>query len=108
MNLVEELDEITVVNDEGEEFDFAVDRVFELNGKRYAVLIPIEDIDGEDEEMEEDEEADEDEEEIEESAVIFRVETDDKGEDILVDIDEDDEFNAAEQRYFELCEEDEE
>jgi uncharacterized protein YrzB (UPF0473 family) len=108
VNLVEELDEITVVNDEGEEFDFAVDRVFELNGKRYAVLIPIEDIDGEEEEADEDAEAEEEDEEVEESAVIFRIEADDKGEDVLVDIEEDEEFDAAEQRYFELCEEDEE
>ncbi|MDI6869999.1 MAG: DUF1292 domain-containing protein [Bacillota bacterium] len=104
---MEEFEEITIVNDEGEEFEFAVDRLFELKGKRYAVLIPLEDLDGEEEE--EAEEAEEEEhEEVEESAVIFRVEQDEKGEDVLVDIEDDAEFAAAEQRYYELCEEDEE
>ncbi|HHW14512.1 MAG TPA: DUF1292 domain-containing protein [Firmicutes bacterium] len=102
---MEEFEEITIVNDEGEEYDFAVDRLFELNGKRYAVLIPLEDLDDEDDEEEADEDEEEGEEEVEESAVIFRVEQDDKGEDVLVDIDDDREFEAAEKRYYELCEE---
>ncbi|MGE5552956.1 MAG: DUF1292 domain-containing protein [Betaproteobacteria bacterium] len=109
---MEEFEEITIVNDDGEEFDFAVDRLFEFDGKRYAVLIPLEDLedDEEDEEAyegEENEEEEEEEEEAEESAVIFRVEQDEKGEDVLVDIEDDEEFAAVEQRYYELCEEDE-
>lgn len=99
---MEEFEEITIVNDEGEEFDFAVDRLFELNGKRYAVLIPLEELD---EDEDEDLEEAEDDEEVEESAVIFRVEKDEKGEDVLVDIEDDSEFSAVEQHYYKLCEE---
>jgi hypothetical protein len=104
---MEEFEEIVIVNDEGEEFEFAVDRLFELDGRRYAVLIPLEEVDGEDDEDDEDVEDDggEDVGEEEESAVIFRVEQDEKGEDILVDIEDDNEFAAAERRYYELCEE---
>lgn len=104
--VMEEFEEITIVNDEGEEYDFAVDRLFELNGKRYAVLIPLEDLDDEEGDEEDDEAAEgEEDEEVEESAVIFRVEQDDKGEDVLVDIDDDHEFEQVEKRYYELCEE---
>jgi uncharacterized protein YrzB (UPF0473 family) len=112
---MEEFEEIVIVNDEGEEFSFAVDRLFELNGKRYAVLIPLEDLEGEgegegEEEEEEDQESDEDEgeEADEESAVIFRVEKDEKGDDVLVDIDDDQEFAAVEEHYYHLCEESDE
>lgn len=106
---MEEFEEIVIVNDEGEEFSFAVDRLFELNGKRYAVLIPLEDLDEDDEDDEADEEADDegDAEADEESAVIFRVEKDEKGEDVMVDIDDDQEFSAVEEQYYHLCEEDE-
>jgi hypothetical protein len=103
---MEEFEEITIVNDEGEEFDFAVDRLFELQGKRYAVLIPLEEADdeGDGEEYEDEaEEREEETEEVEEAAVIFRVERDEKGEDVLVDIEDDGEFEAAERRYYELC-----
>lgn len=108
---MEEFEEIVIVNDEGEEFNFAVDRLFELSGKRYAVLIPMEDAeDGEEEDGESDEESDEEEEgeETEESAVIFRLEKDEKGEDVLADIEDDEEFAAAERRYYELCSEEDE
>ncbi len=111
---MEEFEEITIVNDEGEEFDFAVDRLFELNGKRYAVLIPLEDLDDEDDEEESEGEfdaGDEEEDEggeTEESAVIFRVEKDEKGEDVLVDIDDEAEFAAVEEHYYKLCEDEDE
>ena len=108
---MEEMEAITIVNEDGEEFDFAVDRLLEYNGQSYAVLVPLEET-AEDEESEADEPeaepevaVEEDAEDIEDCAVIFRIEKDEKGEEVLVDIDDDDEFKSVSEEYYRLVDE---
>ncbi len=67
---------ITLVDEEGHEHRFNLLNIIEVESARYAVMIP---------ELQETE-ADEEE------AVIFRIETDAEGEEVLVDIEDDDEF----------------
>ncbi|NPV52838.1 MAG: DUF1292 domain-containing protein [Firmicutes bacterium] len=88
-------DIVTLVYDDGEEEDFSVVDVVEVNGNRYAILIP-ENVDAE---------ADTDEEEYEE--YVFRVEEGEDGEEILVDID-DDEYEQVMEALDELYEDEDE
>ncbi|MGE5588319.1 MAG: DUF1292 domain-containing protein [Clostridia bacterium] len=69
-------DVVTLVYEDGEEETFAVEDVMELDGNTYVVLVPA-DADSEAR----------DDEEVE--ACIFRVETDEDGEEVLVDLDDD-------------------
>ncbi|MEW6104877.1 MAG: DUF1292 domain-containing protein [Bacillota bacterium] len=69
-------DVVTLVYEDGEEETFSVEDVMELDGNTYVILVP-EDADSEAE----------DDEEVE--ACIFRVETDEDGEEVLVDLDDD-------------------
>ena len=66
---------ITLVDEEGHEHRFNLLNIVEVDNAKYAVMIP---------EFQEAEE--------EEEAVIFRIETDAEGEEVLVDIEDDDEF----------------
>ena len=79
----EDSDLITLVDEEGHDHQFSLVDMVELNEHRYALLMPIEG-----------EEIGEDDEE-EEEAYIFRLETDEKGTDTLVDIDDDEEFEQV-------------
>lgn len=72
----EENNLITLVDEEGEEHRFNLLNVVELDGAKYAVMVPEEEVANEDEE----------------EAVIFRIETDEDGEEVLVDIEDDEEF----------------
>ena len=90
----QELNWITLVDEEGHEHRFNLINVLELDGMKYAIMVP---------ELHED-----DEEAEEEEAVIFRIETDDEGEEVLVDIEDDDEFNKVCEALEELAEEEEE
>lgn len=75
-----ELEEIiTLVDEEGREKDFEVIDILHLEGKKYAVLLPVE--------------AGEDEEEGE--AIILRFEKDEDGSEILVDIEDDEEWEKV-------------
>lgn len=78
---------LVLTDDEGEEHEFELVDVFEVDDKEYAVLIPIE----------EGEESDE--------AVIMRVDVDENGDQVLVPIEDDDEFEQAVQAYEALCSE---
>ncbi len=71
----QEMNWVTLVDEEGHEHRFNLLNIVEVEGAKYAVMVP------EVQETAEDEEA-----------VIFRIETDDKGEEMLVDIEDDDEF----------------
>ncbi|MGI6083555.1 MAG: DUF1292 domain-containing protein [Limnochordia bacterium] len=78
---------ITLVDEEGQEHDFALDCTLEVDGQLYAVLIPFDDTDEEDDEPIE--------------AYIFRVEEED-GEEQLVMLDDDEEFARVAQAYEEF------
>ncbi|MCY0908151.1 MAG: Holliday junction resolvase RuvX [Sulfobacillus thermotolerans] len=87
----EEEDEIITLTDEdGNEHEFVVVDVIEVEEQDYAILLPID--------TEEDEEAE---------AVILRLEKDDDGDDVLVDIESEEEWEKVAQAYEELLDEDE-
>ncbi|KAF0197456.1 MAG: hypothetical protein FD169_438 [Bacillota bacterium] len=84
----EERDEIIVLTDEeGTEYEFQIIDVLEVDGKRYAVLFPLE------------EDAEDDE------ALIMRLETDENGDDILIDIEEDEEWEKVVAEWERILEE---
>ena len=64
---------IVLVDEEGTEYRYSLERVLELENKKYAILVP--------ELQDEDTEADE--------AHVFRIDTDDAGDEVLVDVDDD-------------------
>lgn len=86
-----ELDEIvTLIYDDGEQETFTVEEILEVDGKTYVVLVP-EEIDTEAPD------------EMEVDAFIFKVEEKEDGEEVLVELD-DDEYDKITEV---LCEEDE-
>ncbi|MCL6614582.1 MAG: DUF1292 domain-containing protein [Firmicutes bacterium] len=78
--MAEETDLVTLVDEEGKEHHFELIDVIEVDERRYAVMTPVEEERAEDEEGE---------------AYIFRLETDENGEEILVDVDDEDEFDRV-------------
>ncbi|MGE5530392.1 MAG: DUF1292 domain-containing protein [Patescibacteria group bacterium] len=76
-------DLVTLVDEEGHEHQFSIVDVVEVDERRYALMVPV----GEEKQGAEEEE--------EEEAYIFRLETDENGEDILVDVDDDEEFERV-------------
>lgn len=83
---------ITLTDEDGQEHQFAILDVIEVDNKEYAILIPT----------------DESEEESEDEAVILRLETDETGEEVLVDIEDDEEWQRVAQAWEELVEEEDE
>lgn len=66
----DEADVITLVDEDGVEHHFILERIIEHHGVRYALVTP-------------------------QDSFIFRVETDPDGEDVLVDIEDDKEFEEV-------------
>lgn len=83
---------ITLVDEEGHEHRFNLLNIVEVDQAKYAVMVPEE----------------QDSEEEQEEAVIFRIEADEEGEEVLVDIEDDDEFAKVCEALDELEEADEE
>ncbi|MCR4426319.1 MAG: DUF1292 domain-containing protein [Firmicutes bacterium] len=86
---------VTLVDEDGKEKDFTVTEVVEIDDAKYAVLVPVESLS-----------EDEDEEFCEEDAYILRIETDENGEEILTDIEDDDEYERVLEALEALDEED--
>lgn len=86
----EETNILTLVDEEGKEHRFVLLNVVEMEGKKYAVMVPDEAGSAEGHTHDHDhacEDCGADEE-----AVVFRIETDENGDEILVDIEDDEEF----------------
>lgn len=83
---------ITLVDEDGQEHEFVVECTLEVDGETYAVLIPQDDGDLDDDEAE---------------AFIFRVEGSD-GEEQLVTVDDEEEFERVAEAFAELEDWDEE
>lgn len=98
----EENNIINLIDEDGEEHEFAFVDSFEFEDNKYAVLLP------QDESCECDEEHDEECCCEDAEAIIFRIETDENGEDVLVDIEDDAEFDRITAYLDSLMEEDEE
>jgi uncharacterized protein YrzB (UPF0473 family) len=94
-------DIVVLTDDEGNEVEFLFLDAFESGGRRYAVLVPLEGTDAEDAT----EGADEDFVEGNE-AMIFRLEQDDQGEEVFVEIENDDEWAQVTAAWEELQDED--
>jgi len=88
-----EADEIvTLVDEEGEEHDFTLIEVIEVDSTEYAILLPT----------------DENGEENSNEAIILKLIQDEEGNDLLVDIEDDDEWEKVAGAYEEMIEPEEE
>lgn len=88
----DERDDIIVLTDEeGTEHEFQVVDFFNVEEKEYAILLPLDDFDEDDEEGE---------------ALIFRVEDDEDDNQILVEIEDDDEWERVAAEWEERMSED--
>ncbi|MBQ3180787.1 MAG: DUF1292 domain-containing protein [Firmicutes bacterium] len=83
---------ITLLDDNDNPIDFEVIELLEINGKRYAFLLPL----NEEETAEEDE------------AVIFRIDPEENGDEVFAYIEDDEEWQMVVDAYNELLFEDEE
>ena len=80
---------VTLIDEDGNEQEFEVIDIFEVEGKEYvAIALP------------------EDTEEADDEVMVFRLEVDEKtGEELLHDIEDDDEWNRVAETYMALGEE---
>jgi len=87
----EKEDTVILTDEDGEQHEFQVVDFIQVEGKDYAVLLPKEvDLDDEDE------------------AIILRMEEDKDGHTLLVEIDEDDEWDRVAEAWEDLIEEEDE
>lgn len=82
---------IILLDEDGKEHEFEVLDIIEVDGAEYAILFPVED--GEDEEVDE--------------AIILKVGTDENGEEILYEIEDDEEWERVADAYDEIISEEE-
>jgi len=83
---------LVLIDDEGNEHEFEIIDVMELDGNRYVIMLPI------GEELIEEEEA-----------VVMKLILDENGEEVFADIESDEEWDKVEQAYSKmLWEEDQE
>lgn len=78
---------LTLIDEDGEEQDFAILDIVELEGSRYAILLPL------------DEEGDEDDEG---EAIILKFGKDDQGNEILMDVEDDEEWERVADAWEEM------
>jgi uncharacterized protein YrzB (UPF0473 family) len=91
---MEESFDIIVLNDEeGNEHEFMHLATLEVDGNTYFVLLPVEETEDDDEEAE---------------AIILKLEKDENGEETLVDIEDDEEWEKVADAWEEIEDEDEE
>jgi len=94
-----EHEESTVVltDEEGNEHEFELLTILEVDGNNYAVLLPLMQPEVEDEAAE-----------FEEEAIILRISQDEDGNDVLQEIEDDEEWERVAAEYDKLADEDEE
>ena len=88
----EEMEEsfVTLIDEDGNEEEFEILEMLEVDGKEYAIIAPLEG------------------EEDDDEALIFRLEYDEKsGEDLLVDLDDDEEWDKVAEVYMGMEDEEE-
>jgi len=78
---------ITLVDEEGAEHDFTVIDIIEVDGSQYAILLPSE--------------------EEEDEAIILKFTRDDDGNELLVDIEDDEEWEKVADAWEEMMVEEE-
>ena len=85
--LTESEEVITLVDEEGTEHDFTVIDIIEVDGSEYAILLPVEDENDE--------------------AVILKFAHDEDGNELLVDIEDDEEWEKVADVWEEMLNEEE-
>src|SRR5579875_2343063 len=85
-------DHVVLTDEEGKEHSFEVVDVIEVEGSEYAILTP----------------EDEEPEEAGDEAVIFRIDHDDDGDEVLVEIEDDEEWERVAAAYDRMVEEEDE
>lgn len=73
-------EKIVLIDESGAELEFEIEAFLEVEGDKYAILIPLNIENSED-------------------AVIMRFDVDDNGEDLLMDIDDDEEWEKVAAAY---------
>ena len=81
---MDERETITLFDEKGEQAEFEVLGVITVEDNDYAILVPIDDED--------------------EQAYVFRIDTDDNGEEILTQVEDDEEFEMVCEAWETLCE----
>ena len=84
---------ITIKGEDGEEFELEIYDFYEIEGKKYAILLPVSEEEMEDEETQE--QGQEQEQLTDEEAYLFRIEKDENDEDVLVIVEDEEEFNRV-------------
>jgi len=88
VNVLAEAEEVvTLVDEEGVEHDFTVIDIIEVDGSEYAILLPV------------DEESNE--------AIILKFSQDEEGNELLVDIEDDEEWEKVSDAWEEMMAEEE-
>ncbi|ATW23975.1 DUF1292 domain-containing protein [Candidatus Formimonas warabiya] len=85
---------VVLLDEDGEEHEFEVLDIIEVDGSEYAVLFPIEEGEGEQEEIEE--------------AIILKIGTDENGEEVLYEIEDDEEWEKVADAYDSMMEDEDE
>ncbi len=88
----DEEETIVLTDEEGHEHEFTIIQVIKVEEKDYAILLPTE-------------EAESDEEEGQ--AIILRIDQDEAGDDILVEIEDEEEFERVAEAWEEVLDEEE-
>ncbi len=92
---------ITIIDEDNNEHDVIIYDILELEGKRYAIVVPL--VDEEEEEPEDLEDSEDFDGESEGDAFVLKIEQDEDGEDILVEVD-DDEWDKIKDACMEVLE----
>lgn len=87
--MTQEDEVLTLTDEEGNEHEFSVIDIIEMDGSEYAILLPKE---GGEEDQEE--------------AIILRIDSDDDGNEVLVDIENDEEWEKVADTWASMMEED--
>ena len=82
---------LVLIDDEGNEHEFEIVDIMEVEGNRYVIMLPL------GEELLEEEEA-----------VVMKIILDEEGEEVFADIESDEEWDKVEKAYAEMLWEDEE
>ncbi|HWQ73467.1 MAG TPA: DUF1292 domain-containing protein [Desulfitobacteriaceae bacterium] len=90
---LEEFNTIILTDEEGEDHEFLHLDTLEVDGSTYFVLMPI--LEGEEESEDEDEDVDE--------AIILKLDKDDQGNEMLIDIDDDEEWEKVADAWEEMA-----
>lgn len=81
---------LTLTDEDGNEHTFSVVDILEVDGSEYTILLPFESGEEDDEE-----------------AVILRIDTDENGNDVLVDIEDDEEWEKVADTWASMADDEE-